>query len=55
MTAPLHGVQVLIVEDNPMIRELMCRAMESHCDVISSSDGADGLLKSIDNQDLHAL
>ncbi len=49
MTAPSHGVQVLIVEDNPMIRELMCRAMEAHCDVISSSDGADGLLKSIDN------
>ena len=49
MTPPPHGVQVLIVEDNPMIRELMCRAMESHCDVISSSDGADGLLKSIDN------
>ena len=49
MTTPSHGVQVLIVEDNPMIRELMCRAMESHCDVISSSDGADGLLKSIDN------
>ena len=37
------------LQDNPMIRELMCRAMESHCDVISSSDGADGLLKSIDN------
>jgi CheY-like chemotaxis protein len=49
MTPPSHGVQVLIVEDNPMTRELMCRAMESHCDVISSSDGADGLLKSIDN------
>src|SRR6266481_5277033 len=49
MKAPSQGVQVLIVEDNPMIRELMCRAMESHCDVISSSDGADALLKSIDN------
>src|ERR1039457_3404334 len=32
-----------------MIRDLMCRGMESHCAVISSSDGADALLKSVDN------
>jgi CheY-like chemotaxis protein len=49
MTAPSQGVQVLIVDDNPLIRELMCRGMEPHCAVISSSDGADALLKSIDN------
>jgi CheY-like chemotaxis protein len=49
MKAPSQSVQVLIVDDNPMIRDLMCRGMESHCDVISSSDGADALLKSIDN------
>jgi CheY-like chemotaxis protein len=49
MSAPSQGVQVLIVDDNPMIRDLMCRGMESHCEVISSSDGADALLKSIDN------
>jgi CheY-like chemotaxis protein len=49
MKAPSQGVQVLIVDDNPVIRDLMCRGMESHCDVISSSDGADALLKSIDN------
>jgi CheY-like chemotaxis protein len=49
MNAPSQSVQVLIVDDNPMIRALMCRGMESHCDVISSSDGADALLKSIDN------
>jgi response regulator RpfG family c-di-GMP phosphodiesterase len=49
MKAPSQVVQVLIVDDNPMIRDLMCRGMESHCDVISSSDGADALLKSVDN------
>ncbi len=49
MNAPSQNVQVLIVDDNPMIRDLMCRGMESHCAVISSSDGADALLKSIDN------
>jgi CheY-like chemotaxis protein len=49
MNAPSQSVQVLIVDDNPMIRDLMCRGMESHCEVISSSDGADALLKSIDH------
>ncbi len=49
MNDPSQDVQVLIVDDNPMIRDLMCRGMESHCTVISSSDGADALLKSIDN------
>ena len=44
-----QDVQVLIVDDNPMIRELMCRGMQSHCNVISSTDGADALLKSVDN------
>src|SRR5579872_2252779 len=49
MSAPSQTVQVLIVDDNPTIRDLMCRGMESHCSVTSSSDGADALLKSIDN------
>src|SRR6202035_5776808 len=49
MKAPSQGVQVLIVDDNPVIRDLMCRGMESHCDVISASDGADALLKAIDH------
>ena len=48
MSASSHDVQVLIVDDNPLIRNLMCRGMEPHCAVISSSDGADALLKSID-------
>jgi CheY-like chemotaxis protein len=43
-----QDVQVLIVDDNPMIRDLIRRGMEAHCAVISSSDGADALLKSID-------
>jgi CheY-like chemotaxis protein len=49
MKAPSQGVQVLIVDDNPMIRDLISRGMEAHCEVISSSDGADALLKAIDN------
>jgi CheY-like chemotaxis protein len=49
MKDPSQNVQVLIVDDNPVIRNLMCRGMEPHCAVISSSDGADALLKSVDN------
>jgi CheY-like chemotaxis protein len=44
-----HDVQVLIVDDNPLVRDLMCKGMEPHCKVIPSADGADALLKSIDN------
>jgi CheY-like chemotaxis protein len=44
-----NDVHVLIVDDNPMIRDLMCHGMETHCVVISATDGADALLKSIDN------
>src|SRR5260370_17215725 len=48
MKTPSHEVHVLIVDDNPLVRDLMCHGMEPHCTVISSSDGADALLKSID-------
>ena len=47
-TSP-HDVHVLIVDDNPLVRDLMCHGMEPHCIVTSSSDGADALLKSIDS------
>src|SRR3984957_10457757 len=49
MKTSSSDVHVLIVDDNPLIRELMCHGMESHCAVISAADGADALLKSIDN------
>lgn len=37
------------MDDNPLIRDLMCRGMEPHCKVVWASDGADALLKSVDN------
>ena len=49
MKTSSNDVHVLIVDDNPLIRDLMCHGMESHCTVISATDGADALLKSIDN------
>src|SRR6202048_2554903 len=48
MKTPSHVVQVLIVDDNPLVRDLMCQGMEPHCSVISAADGADALLKAID-------
>jgi CheY-like chemotaxis protein len=44
-----QDVHLLIVDDNPLIRDLMSRGMDPHCEVTSSSDGADALLKAIDN------
>jgi len=44
-----HDIQVLIVDDNPLVRDLMCHGMEPHCTVIPSADGADALLKAIDH------
>jgi CheY-like chemotaxis protein len=49
MNSSAQDVQVLIVDDNPVIRELIAHAMESHCAVTESGDGADALLKSVDN------
>ena len=49
MKTTSHDVQVLIVDDNPLIRALMCEGMQSHCTVITATDGADALLKSIDS------
>lgn len=47
-TSP-NDVHVLIVDDNPLIRDLMCRGMEPHCNVIAATDGADALLRAIDS------
>jgi CheY-like chemotaxis protein len=44
-----HDIQVLIVDDNPLVLDLMCRAMEPYCKVIAATDGADALIKAIDN------
>jgi CheY-like chemotaxis protein len=49
MKTSSNDVQVLIVDDNPLIRDLMCHGMEPHCAVVAATDGADALLKSIDN------
>jgi CheY-like chemotaxis protein len=49
MSTPGKTVKVLVADDNPLILDLIVRGMEPHCDVITASDGADALMKVIDN------
>jgi len=48
MNPSSKSVNVLIVDDNPLIRELMAQALDPVCKVIIASDGADALLKAVD-------
>ncbi|HXN23585.1 MAG TPA: DUF4388 domain-containing protein [Candidatus Dormibacteraeota bacterium] len=49
MSAPGKSVKVLVADDNPLVLDLIVRGMEPHCDVIQANDGADALMKVIDN------
>jgi CheY-like chemotaxis protein len=42
------SVRLLVVEDNPLVRDLIAKGMEPHCEIIFADDGADALLKVID-------
>jgi len=43
------SVRLLVVEDNPLVRDLIEKGLEPHCEVILAGDGADALLKVIDD------
>ncbi len=49
MTKSAKNVQVLIVDDNPLILDLMRRGVEAHCEVIATRDGADALLRAVEH------
>jgi CheY-like chemotaxis protein len=51
MSAAAAGksVRLLLVEDNPLVRDLVTNGLESICDVMIAGDGADALLKAIDD------
>ena len=49
MTGAVKSVRALIVDDNPLIRDLMVRGLESICDITVATDGADALLQAIDD------
>ncbi|MBI3406374.1 MAG: DUF4388 domain-containing protein [Acidobacteria bacterium] len=44
----MKAVTVLVVEDNPLVMELIVKGMDPHCEVLTATDGADALLKVID-------
>ena len=41
-------VRLLVAEDNPLVRDLIQKGLEAHCEVVIAEDGADALLKVID-------
>jgi CheY-like chemotaxis protein len=46
----MKGVKVLLVEDNPLVMGLLQKGLEPICDVLTATDGAEALLKIIDDQ-----
>jgi CheY-like chemotaxis protein len=47
-SAPSKTVKLLLAEDNPLVRELVSKGLEPFCEVLMANDGADALLKVID-------
>jgi CheY-like chemotaxis protein len=41
-------VKLLLAEDNPLVRDLVSKGLEPFCEVLIANDGADALLKVID-------
>jgi CheY-like chemotaxis protein len=48
MTPLAKDFRVLVVDDNPLVRELMRHSMAEHYDVLAAADGADALLIAVD-------
>ncbi len=42
------SITLLLADDNPLIRDLVLKALEPVCEVVLAADGADALLKVID-------
>src|SRR5215475_1247479 len=47
--AATKTVKLLLADDNPLIRDLIAKALEPFCEVLIAPDGADALLKVIDD------
>jgi CheY-like chemotaxis protein len=45
----MKGVKVLVVDDNALVLDLIAKGLEPHCDVRTAADGADALLKIVDD------
>ncbi len=44
----MKSVRVLVVEDNPLIRELISKGLEPHAVVVTAGDGVDALLQAVE-------
>ncbi len=47
--AATKSVRLLLADDNPLIRDLVSKSLEPFCEVLIASDGADALLRVIDD------
>jgi CheY-like chemotaxis protein len=47
--APSKTVKLLLADDNPLIRDLVSKGLDPFCEVMIAADGADALLKVIDD------
>lgn len=43
------SVRLLLADDNPLVRDLIVKGLESSCEITVATDGADALLKVIDD------
>src|SRR5580692_10788695 len=43
------SVTLLLVDDNPLVRDLIEKGLEPVCEVVIAADGADALLKTVDD------
>jgi CheY-like chemotaxis protein len=48
MSAAGKSIKLLLADDNPLIRDLVSNALEPFCEIVLADDGADALLKVID-------
>ena len=47
--AASKSVKLLLADDNPLIRDLVTKSLEPFCEVLIAADGADALLRVIDD------
>jgi CheY-like chemotaxis protein len=46
---PIKGVKVLVVDDNALVLDLLMKGLAPHCEAAAAADGADALLKIVDD------
>lgn len=45
----MKDVKVLVVDDNPLVLDLIAKGLDPHCEVRTAADGGDALLKIVDD------